>query len=113
MSEKITAQHLERRAVVSVRQSTPQQVSCYQESRRLQYAMRDRLRGFGWSEVELIDDDLARQVERRNVRASNGWPRGSASASWERWRRATCRALRGTTGNGRDWSRSALSWTRC
>lgn len=58
MSEKITAQHLERRAVVYVRQSTPKQVSFNQESRLLQYAMRERLRDLGWSEVDLIDDDL-------------------------------------------------------
>jgi len=43
-----------------VRQSTPQQVVCNEESRRLQYAMKDRLHEFGWSEVEVIDDDLGR-----------------------------------------------------
>ena len=60
MTEKITRQHLERPAVVYVRQSTPQQVVCNEESRRLQYAMKDRLHEFGWSEVEVIDDDLGR-----------------------------------------------------
>ena len=60
MTEKITRQHLERPAVIYVRQSTPQQVVCNEESRRLQYAMKDRLHELGWSEVEVIADDLGR-----------------------------------------------------
>jgi len=60
MTQKITRQHLERPAVVYVRQSTPQQVVCNEESRRLQYAMKDRLHDLGWSEVEVIADDLGR-----------------------------------------------------
>jgi DNA invertase Pin-like site-specific DNA recombinase len=60
MSEKIMSQHLQRSAILYVRQSTPHQVSHNQESRRLQYAMRDRLDELGWSEVEVIDEDLGR-----------------------------------------------------
>lgn len=60
MTEKITAQHLERPAIIYVRQSTPQQVACNEESRRLQYSMKDRLHELGWSEIEIIDDDLGR-----------------------------------------------------
>jgi hypothetical protein len=33
-----------------------------QESRILQYAMRDRLRELGWREIEIIDDDLGRSA---------------------------------------------------
>ncbi len=39
-SELVTARHLGRKAVIYVRQSTPQQVLSNQESLRLQYALR-------------------------------------------------------------------------
>src|SRR5439155_12171113 len=57
---KITAEHLTCRAFVYVRQSTPDQVLNNHESRRRQYALADRARTLGWSEVEVIDDDLGR-----------------------------------------------------
>ena len=56
MSDKIKAQHLDRKAVLYVRQSSPHQVLHNQESRSLQYAMTDRLRHLGWQEIEVIDD---------------------------------------------------------
>jgi DNA invertase Pin-like site-specific DNA recombinase len=55
---RIAPRHLDRRAVLYIRQSSPQQVLHHHESRRLQYAMEERLRSFGWREVEIIDDDL-------------------------------------------------------
>src|SRR5207249_11032298 len=58
MTEKITASHLQRPAVVYVCQTTPHQVCNNEESRRLQYAMKDRLHELGWSQIEIIDDDL-------------------------------------------------------
>src|SRR5207249_5549210 len=60
MTEKITASHLQRPAVVYVCQTTPHQVCNNEESRRLQYAMKDRLHELGWSQIEIIDDDLGR-----------------------------------------------------
>ena len=61
-SELVTARHLGRKAVIYVRQSTPQQVLSNQESLRLQYALRQRARDLGWLEadVEVIDSDLDR-----------------------------------------------------
>jgi len=43
MNEKIGEHHLSRRAILYVRQSSQQQLMNNQESRRQQYAMRDRL----------------------------------------------------------------------
>ena len=43
-SELVKSHHLDRRAVVYVRQSTPHQVLSNQESLRLQYALRQRAR---------------------------------------------------------------------
>ena len=55
---KITAHHITRTAYVYVRQSTQDQVIHHRESQRLQYSLQDKAHGFGWREVEVIDDDL-------------------------------------------------------
>jgi DNA invertase Pin-like site-specific DNA recombinase len=54
------SRHLERLAVVYVRQSTPQQVLDHQESTQVQYGLVRRAIELGWSEarVLVIDDDL-------------------------------------------------------
>src|SRR5919205_2798010 len=59
-NELITPQHLSRRAVIYIRQSSPHQVLTNQESLHLQYALRRRTLGLGWREedVEVIDADL-------------------------------------------------------
>jgi DNA invertase Pin-like site-specific DNA recombinase len=60
MNAKISPVHLERFAVVYVRQSSPQQVRHHHEGRRLQYAMKNELVALGWPEarIEIIDADL-------------------------------------------------------
>src|SRR3989442_3248177 len=58
MRAKITADHLERTALVYVRQSTPGQVRDHRESQRRQYALADVARELGFCRVETIDDDL-------------------------------------------------------
>jgi DNA invertase Pin-like site-specific DNA recombinase len=62
MRGKITAAHLERRAYVYVRQSTPSQVMEHAESTKRQYALAERARSLGWAPeaVEVIDEDLGR-----------------------------------------------------
>jgi len=55
---KITADHLARRACVYIRQSSPEQVRHNLESQRRQYSLRDRARTLGWNDIEVIDDDL-------------------------------------------------------
>jgi DNA invertase Pin-like site-specific DNA recombinase len=69
-SQKIGSVHLQRLAVVYVRQSTAQQVLRHEESTRLQYGLVDRARQLGWTEerILVIDDDLghsAAEGERR------------------------------------------------
>jgi Resolvase, N terminal domain len=58
MHAKITADHLERTALVYVRQSTTGQVRDHTESRRRQYGLVDVARELGFHRVETIDDDL-------------------------------------------------------
>jgi hypothetical protein len=85
MSDKIQPHHLDRQAILYVRQSSSYQVLHNRESRALQYAMRDRLVALGWSEIEIIDDDLGRSAAGGVMRpASNGWWRKSASERWAR-----------------------------
>jgi DNA invertase Pin-like site-specific DNA recombinase len=55
---KITPEHLGRKAVVYLRQSSDGQVRNNLESQRLQYAMADRARELGFHAVEVIDTDL-------------------------------------------------------
>jgi hypothetical protein len=55
---KITADHLARRACVYILQSTPDQVQHNLESQRRQYALVDRARALGWQDIDVIDDDL-------------------------------------------------------
>lgn len=60
LSGKIQARHLERQAVVYVRQSSTRQVRENIESTQLQYALVDRAKALGWPDhqVVVIDDDL-------------------------------------------------------
>jgi DNA invertase Pin-like site-specific DNA recombinase len=62
MSEKIKPHHLERKAILYVRQSSAYQVSNNLESQKLQYAMEQRLRYLGWRDVEVVDEDLGRSA---------------------------------------------------
>ena len=57
---KITAEQLERTAIVYVRQSTAFQVTNNIESGRRQYGLVERARQLGWTYVQVIDDDLGR-----------------------------------------------------
>ena len=57
-TQKITPEHLSRKAVVYLRQSSPAQVKQNKESQRLQYALRDTARAYGFKHVEVIDCDL-------------------------------------------------------
>src|SRR5437764_3487442 len=100
MSIKITPDHRDRQACVYVRQSTPDQRLHKPESRRRQYALTDRARALGWSEVVIIDDDLGR--------SGNGVER----PGFERLLLAICEARVGIVlaveasrlaRNGRDW----------
>jgi len=59
---KLRPWHLDRMAIVSIRQSTPQQVIDHKESTARQYALADRAVDLGWprDRVVTIDDDLGK-----------------------------------------------------
>src|SRR5580765_7346426 len=84
ISDKVRPHHLERKALLYVRQSSAHQVLHNRESSALQYAMRDRLMMLGWSEIEVIDEDLGRSAAPPpaacNAPDSSEWLRRSALA---------------------------------
>jgi DNA invertase Pin-like site-specific DNA recombinase len=61
LTSKIQSRHLERLAIVYIRQSTLRQVNHNTESTSLQYGLEQRLEQLGWppERVEVMDEDLA------------------------------------------------------
>jgi DNA invertase Pin-like site-specific DNA recombinase len=61
-STLVKAQHVQRKAVIYIRQSTGHQVISNQESRRLQYAMRERAQQLGWPDarIETVENDTGK-----------------------------------------------------
>src|SRR5580658_3024052 len=57
-SPKIKPEHLLRKAIVYLRQSSEKQVRQNIESQQLQYELAERIRGLGWQEIEIINSDL-------------------------------------------------------
>ena len=96
ISDKVHPHHLARKAVLYVRQSSAHQVLHNRESGALQYAMRDRLTAPGWSEIEIMDDDLGRSAAGSVQRAGFDRCLGKLAP----WRRARSRGLRATVGIG-------------
>jgi DNA invertase Pin-like site-specific DNA recombinase len=97
---KITADHLARSAIVYVRQSTSYQVANNLESQRRQYGLVERGHQLGWSDVQVIDDDLGRSGS------------GIARPGFEKLLAAICEGRVGAVlsieasrlaRNGRDW----------
>jgi DNA invertase Pin-like site-specific DNA recombinase len=70
-AEVITPQHLTRKAVIYIRQSTPHQALSHQESLRLQYALTERARVLGWAAeaIEVIDTDVGHSAASAQYRA--------------------------------------------
>src|SRR5262249_22815880 len=66
--DKVKSQHLGRKAILYVRQSSAYQVHHNLESQRLQYAMQERLHQLGWHEVDVVDEDLGRSAAGMVVR---------------------------------------------
>lgn len=83
-SPKLKSWHLDRPAVVYIRQSTPQQVLEHQESTARQYALTDRAVDLGWSrsQVRVIDDDLGKSGQ--SIEGRPGFQRLLAEVALDR-----------------------------
>jgi DNA invertase Pin-like site-specific DNA recombinase len=57
-NHRVTSDHLDREAVVYVRQSTIEQVRDHSESTRIQLGLREKAIALGWANPRIIDDDL-------------------------------------------------------
>jgi DNA invertase Pin-like site-specific DNA recombinase len=101
ISDKIRPHHLERKALLYVRQSSAHQVLHNRESSALQYAMHDRLTALGWSEIEVIDDDLGRSAAGGVQRA--GFERMVAQVCLGKVGAVAAREVSRFARNSRDW----------
>src|SRR5690349_15610785 len=101
ISDKIRPHHLQRKALLYVRQSSAHQVLHNRESSALQYAMRDRLTALGWSEIEVIDDDLGRSAAGGVLRA--GFERMVAQVCLGKVGAVAAREVSRFARNSRDW----------
>jgi len=99
--EKIRPHHLERKAILYVRQSSAYQVLHNRESSALQYAMRDRLSALGWSRIETVDDDLGRSAAGGVIRA--GFERMVAGVCLGKVGAVAAREVSRFARNSRDW----------
>lgn len=99
--EKIGPQHLDRKAILYVRQSSAHQVLHNRESSTLQYAMRERLSDLGWSRIETVDDDLGRSAAGGVVR--EGFDRMIADVCLGKVGAVAAREVSRFARNSRDW----------
>jgi len=111
MSDKIRPQHVARKAILYVRQSSAYQVNHNLESQRLQYAMQDRLHQLGWREVDVVDEDLSRSAAGTVTRA--GFERMVAEVCLGNVGGVAAREVSRFAPNSREgstWSRS-VAWS--
>src|SRR3984957_7282864 len=101
MSDKIHPYHLERRAILYVRQSSAFQAAHNLESQKLQYAMQDRLQQLGWTDIEVVDEDLGRSASGNVDRA--GFQRMVAEVCLGRVGAVAAREVSRFARNSRDW----------
>jgi DNA invertase Pin-like site-specific DNA recombinase len=101
MSEKIQPQHLSRKAMLYVRQSSAFQVLHNLESGKLQYAMQTRLRDLGFDRIEVIDEDLGRSAA--GTVARSGFERMVAEVSLGRVGAVAAREVSRFARNSREW----------
>ena len=101
MNQKITEEHLRRRAIVYVRQSTPIQLIQNRESQIRQYGLVEHARNLGFNDVETIDADLGRSGSGLEERP--GFQRLVAEVCSGQVGAILCIEASRLARNGRDW----------
>ena len=101
ITDKIRPHHLERKALLYVRQSSAHQVLHNRESSALQYATRDCLIALRWSDIKVIDDDLGRSAAGGVQRA--GFERMVAQVCLGKVGAVAAREVSRFAPNSRDW----------
>jgi DNA invertase Pin-like site-specific DNA recombinase len=103
VSEKIKPHHVERKAILYVRQSSAYQVQNNLESQKLQYAMRDRLCSLGWRDIEVVDEDLGRSASGTVTRV--GFERMVAEVCLGHVGAVAAREVSRFARNSREWQK--------
>jgi DNA invertase Pin-like site-specific DNA recombinase len=101
MSDKVKPHHLERKAILYIRQSSAYQVSHNLESQKLQYAMQERLQQLSWREIEVVDEDLGRSAAGTVTRA--GFERMVAEVCLGKVGAVAAREVSRFARNRREW----------
>jgi DNA invertase Pin-like site-specific DNA recombinase len=99
--DTLPAAVLQRKAVVYVRQSTPQQVQSNLESQRRQYELVEVARRRGFTNIDVIDDDLGRTASGSVERP--GFDRLVAALCAGQVGAVLCLEASRLARNGRDW----------
>ena len=101
-TQKITPEHLARKAVVYLRQSSMAQVKHNQESQRLQYALADTAKAYGFKHVEIVDCDLGMSAA-TGAQAREGFKRVLASVALGEVGIVLSRELSRLSRTDKDW----------
>jgi DNA invertase Pin-like site-specific DNA recombinase len=100
-SHKLTPAHLQRRAIVYVRQSTPTQLLQNREIQLRQYRLADYARQLGFNDVVTIDEDLGRSGS--GLMDRPGFQRLVADVCEGQVGGVFCLEASRLARNGRDW----------
>jgi DNA invertase Pin-like site-specific DNA recombinase len=101
MSTKISSEHVARKAIVYVRQSSAAQVRENLESQRRQYKLVEHARSLGFGDVELIDQDLGQSGS--TLAGRTGFQRLVAQVSLGAVGAVLCLEASRLARNNRDW----------
>ena len=101
-TQKLAPEHLARKAVVYLRQSSMAQVKYNQESQRLQYALADTAKAYGFQHVEIVDCDLGMSAA-IGAQAREGFERVLASVARGQVGMVLSRELSRLSRTDKDW----------
>src|SRR6202166_3616787 len=108
-SPKIKPEHLARKAIVYLRQSSEKQVRQNKESQLLQYDVAQRMRALGWKEVEIIDSDLGSSAAMASARRE-GFERVLSSVALGEVGIVASREVSRLSRTDKDWCRLLEVW---
>mgnify|MGYP001595147978 CR=1 FL=1 len=104
-SPKVTASHLDRKAYLYVRQSTPRQVLENTESTQRQYALRRRAVALGWPEARVVVIDSDQGMSGASAADREGFQRLVADVSMEQVGIVMGLEVSRLARNSADWHR--------
>ena len=103
-NSKIKPEHLARKAIVYLRQSSEKQVRENLESQRLQYDVAERMRALGWKQVEIINSDLGSSAAMASARRE-GFERVLSSVALGEVGIVASREVSRLSRTDKDWCR--------